>query len=95
MHAHQYISYNHIVYVQCSTVMLCMCLLGSFLRFLHLSWFLKVGFFLGASDCWIGDPSGTVEVACLCATWPRLRHYVFFNFRFLRDFAILDVARGL
>lgn len=42
--------------------MLYMCLLGSFLRFVHLSWFLKVGFFLGASDCWIGDPSGTVEV---------------------------------
>lgn len=70
--------------------MLYMCLLGSFLRFVHLSWFLKVGFFLGASDCWIGDPSGTVEVACLCATWPRLRFL--FYFRFLRDFAILDVA---
>lgn len=28
--------------------------------------------------------------ACLCATWPRLRFL--FYFRFLRDFAILDVA---
>ena len=30
----------------------------------------KVGLSLGASDCWIGDPSGTFEVSYLCATWP-------------------------
>ena len=61
-----------------------MCLLGSFLAVflksnseqsvemlqgLSIS-HVKVVFFLGACDCWIGDPSGTFEVAYLCATRP-------------------------